>query len=223
MKAIGKGVRMKNIEKELKYELLKEDYIKFKSYLSEHGIKMINCCNQSNYYIDTNSFDFIRMFTSVRIRKIVGEPCCYEFTIKTPSSEEKEGNIKIKNEYTINLPEKVAEEVINNNCFVNHEAIFNELFNEANILMDLMELKIIGELCTRREFYLIDERYEPLNIDISTYFGKEDYEIEWETENAEKAEETILKIFGENDIKFLEKSTSKIGRFFNLYQQNKLD
>jgi uncharacterized protein YjbK len=41
-------------------------------------------------------------------------------------------------------------------------------------------------LKTVRYFYLIDNRFELINLDISTYLGKKDFEIEWETDNIKK-------------------------------------
>jgi uncharacterized protein YjbK len=206
------------VEKELKCVLSEDEYVRFRSFLKEKNIELQKSIFQINYYIDTNELLFSRKGISVRIRKIVGERNNYEFTMKTPSREFGGNGIKVKNEISIDLEEEVAEALLKYGKFIDYENIIKPVFEEAGVTVDFAMLSILGELKTTREFYLIDPRFEPLNIDISSYFDIIDYEIEWETDKVHEVAEIILGIFEKINIKLKDHAVSKIGRFFSAYR-----
>jgi uncharacterized protein YjbK len=208
------------VEKELKCILSEEEYLKFKKFLKENNIKLMKSISQINYYIETDELLFSQKGISVRIRKIVGDNEEFEFTMKTPSEELESNGIKIKNEISINLNKRVAEKLLKYGKFKDFENIIKPVIEEAKVQVDLNSMKIIGELKTTREFYLINPKFEPLNIDISSYFDVMDYEIEWETNSINEVTEIILEIFDKLSIQLKDNPLSKIGRFFSLYLKN---
>ncbi|WP_066498904.1 CYTH domain-containing protein [Abyssisolibacter fermentans] len=208
---------MKNVEKELKYQLSKEDFIIFKKFLIENEYLKLNSFTQINYYIDTEELIFKERDITIRIRKILADINKYEFTIKIPINKNYGENYKIKNEYNIILDEEIAINLINRDNFKDYERLFTDILKEIEFKIDLNKLKVIGQLNTKRELYIIDKNYEAINIDISSYLDEEDYEIEWETEKIDGAERIITDIFKKISIVPNSNCISKNTRFFDKY------
>ncbi|WDV47210.1 CYTH domain-containing protein [Clostridiaceae bacterium M8S5] len=209
---------MKSVEKELKYRLSQSDFIKFKEFLNNNKYIKVNSFIQINYYIDTKNFCFKEKDITVRIRKIIKDnDWSYEFTVKTPKGNNLNDYYKIKNEYTIILNSRIATNLITKNDFKKHKDIFSPIFNDMKLKVDLSKLNVLGELKTKRELYIIDKKYEPLNIDLNSYLKCEDYEIEWETEKISNAQKKIERIFYLLSIIPQNGCVSKNTRFFNKY------
>lgn len=208
---------MKIIEKELKYEISKEYFYKIKTYLEQKSITKKESVTQINFYIDTQYLSFKEKDITIRIRQIFDHEIKYEFTIKTPLSvTENSPHIKIKNEFSIGLDEEIAIKLIKSPNLSEYKSLLSNLFHEAKIVTNLEELKVLGNLKTVRDFYIIDNRYEPINLDLNTYLGKEDYEIEWETEFLEENLQILNDIFYELKVaNFKTIAKSKNFRFFN--------
>lgn len=208
---------MVNLERELKYSLEENEYYQFLKYLKDYKVKCNQSINQINYYIDTKGFEFYKSGITARIRKYIDINENYELTFKIPVHKEEKNNIKIKNEYNFHLEDRAAKNILNNNSFIEYEEKIINIFNEINIKAKVQDLFITGYLITERSFYTIDSRLKPINVDINNYFGKKDYEIEWELDEIDEARsiiETILKfqqIFSEKKI------LSKNKRFYNEY------
>ncbi len=210
-------IEVRKLEKELKYYLYKDDYCKFVDYLKDNNISQIQNVKQINYYIDTKNLSCYKNDITVRIRKIFNDIEKYELTIKTPVNSKEKSNIKIKNEININLDKMVAEDIIDNQNFKNYYNIFRDAFNEQNIEISVDSLIITGSLQTERQFYLLDNKIEPMNIDINEYFGIKDYEIEWELDKIEEAREIIENILNNLKISYDNNIISKNGRFYKKY------
>lgn len=208
---------MKNVEKELKYQLSKEDFTIFKKFLIENEYLKLSSFTQINYYIDTVGLFFKERDITIRIRKILQDTNKYEFTIKIPINENSGENYKIKNEYNIILDEEIAINLISRNNFKDYERLFTDILREIEFKIDISKLKVIGQLNTKRELYIIDKNYEAINIDISSYLDEEDYEIEWETDRIDGAERIITDIFKKISIVPNSNCISKNTRFFDKY------
>lgn len=199
-------------EKEFKFQLKKDDFSKLKFYIENTGYKKIGVINQVNFYIDTGEFDLRNLGMSLRVRHFIDDDN-FEFTLKLKKENAKEEvNLKIKEEFTVELKKEEAEDIIKNGRVKDYLYLFENRIEP--LLKDKVKdkLNILGHLTTERSNYNINER-SMLSFDKSMYLGKEDYELELETENIEKDKVFLEEIFKENSIKVCDKSKSKLKRF----------
>jgi uncharacterized protein YjbK len=212
---------MKNIEKELKYQLTKADFYKFKNFLDNNEVNRVSTFTQINYYFDTEELSLKDRDTTIRIRKIIEPLKKYELTLKTPLRKSNNSNIKIKNEFSLDLDEQIAECIITKGNFKNYYFLLNKILNEVKEEICPDKITLIGNLKTIREIYLLDYNYDPINIDISSYLGEEDYEIEWETDKVYEAANILVKILNKLEITVSNNTLSKNTRFINKYLEIK--
>jgi uncharacterized protein YjbK len=212
---------MKNIEKELKYQLTKADFYKFKNFLDNNEVNRVSTFTQINYYFDTEELSLKDRDTTIRIRKIIEPLKKYELTLKTPLRKSNNSNIKIKNEFSLDLDEQIAECIITKGNFKNYYFLLNQILNEVKEEICPDKITLIGNLKTIREIYLLDYNYDPINIDISSYLGEEDYEIEWETDKVYEAANILVKILNKLEITVSNNTLSKNTRFINKYLEIK--
>ncbi|MCR4944521.1 MAG: CYTH domain-containing protein, partial [Clostridium sp.] len=104
---------------------------------------------------------------------------CFKAKVKSNSLEEDE-DLKIKDELTIDLSKKEAEDILENKEIKKYIHLFEDKAEVLNEIAD--KLIVIGNLSTERKNYFINEE-AMISLDKSRYLGKEDYEIELETEN----------------------------------------
>lgn len=208
---------LKEVEKELKYQISRTDFEKFKEFLKKNKFKKISSLTQINYYIDTEDLLLRDRDITVRIRKIIEPLNKYELTLKIPLEKNVISNVKIKNEITLDLDKEVAENIIHNGSLLNYYYLFKSKFNILTNETCIERLKIIGSLKTIRELYLINENYEPINIDMNLYLDKQDYEIEWETDRICEVEKILMNYMEKLDISVNTNTLSKNCRFFNKY------
>lgn len=212
---------MKSIEKEIKYQLLREDFYKFRSFLDDNKYTKIRTVKQVNYYIDTEDLIFKNKHITARIRKIIDSvKNKYEFTIKAPCDDVYKQNIKINNEFSISLNQNIAEDIINKGELKQYIYLFGDVLTEYKNEIDLEKVRIIGQLETERVLYSIAPGYDPINIDTSYYLGEYDYEVEWETDNIDEAKKLLIAIFNDIGINTIDNDMSKNVRFFNKYLSN---
>jgi uncharacterized protein YjbK len=159
--------------------------------------------------------------TTIRIRKIIEPLKKYELTLKTPLRKSNNSNIKIKNEFSLDLDEQIAECIITKGNFKNYYFLLNQILNEVKEEICPDKITLIGNLKTIREIYLLDYNYDPINIDISSYLGEEDYEIEWETDKVYEAANILVKILNKLEITVSNNTLSKNTRFINKYLEIK--
>lgn len=204
---------MENLEKEIKYGLNRVDYLSLMDYFNREGMnKYVN--DQVNYYLDTNGMELVKLGISMRLRAI--DNTCYEFTIKSGGAEAK-SNVSIKKEFTVVVDREAFESLISGASIKE----FIKTSDQAGLYIKQLKLddsmldkvNIIGKLSTIRTFFELEKEIEPVNLDLSHYGEYEDYELEWETEQLEKAAQRINEIFKELSIKPLPEMISKRARF----------
>lgn len=215
-------IYMVSLEKELKYLLDMTEYNKFIKYLNDNKVKCDLNIMQVNYYIDTQEMDFLKNGITARIRRIIGSNGKYELTFKVPFCKEEKNNIKIKNEFNFELEKQSAENILKYNNFLLCKEKITDILNKFNVQANIEDLLIIGNLITERYFYSISNKLKPINIDISSYFDKRDYEIEWELEEIYEAQTIIEDIFKSLQISTSKKVLSKNNRFYNEYFERKI-
>lgn len=205
-------------EKEFKFQLSEKEFFKLKKYIDDSDYKKIEVVNQTNFYIDTEELALRSAGTTLRIRHFI-DTNTFEFTAKIRKDTGEEDNeLKIKEEITVDLPKKYAEDILNNNRIKEYLYLFeekSELFNSEDIRNRLV---ILGSLSTERSNYFINEE-TMISFDKSNYLGVEDYEIELETKNIDKDREFLKKIFEENEIEVFQENKSKVKRFIEILRK----
>lgn len=190
------------IEKEIKYLLSQEDFIKMEVYLKEYLKKRII---QSNFYFDSQNFDLKKKRITVRVRIFSNKKG--EITIKKGIKNNFTENIneaKIRIEETLPLPFKDIKNILK---FKNIDRFLDKYEKQkSNFKIDML-----GKLKTYRNIYNLFEG--ELFLDKSRYFKQTDYELEWEGNNLENANIHIKKIFSDLNIKPLLNKLSKSSRF----------
>ncbi|WP_026883338.1 CYTH domain-containing protein [Clostridium akagii] len=205
---------MENIEREIKYQLCKEDFVKFNNYLNKEHIFVSKGVHR-NYYIDSNDLYLKNKGVSVRIREIFNKR--YEYTVKM-TMKEVSGNIHIKKEYTIELEKTIAEKILFDGNLNSYEYLIEPIIKYVGGQTDTYKgLSIIGFMETERLFYLFGDEIDPINVDKSVYLGVDDYEIEWET-NSNSLYKLTNAINLLNIIP-LENHESKNARFLSVYKE----
>lgn len=131
---------------------------------------------QTNYYFDTKDYLLKRNKITLRIRQT---PVLWELTVKYPVKGEKK-LFSCKEEYTIHLTEQEGMEYLKEGK-IGKRDIITLLLKDKLSLDDSVEFYLLGELVTQRTNYLFYN--DVISLDKNNYNGKEDYEIEWETEN----------------------------------------
>jgi len=184
-----------NIEIEAKVLISQSDYEKAIVYYKDRIEKQYE---QTNYYIDSDSFMLKNQGIGLRIRVANNT---YTLTLKAPMAEG-----LLEKDQTINKQ-------IFNNC------IKNNVFPEGNIkeyiLMlgfDPSLLKVLAHLTTLRSD--VDDGIEgtKLSIDKNTYNGIVDYEIELEGNALEKTKKMLENICLECGVPYKDNPQSKQSR-----------
>ena len=179
------------IEIEAKALITKEDYEKLASLFKENKSYI-----QINYYIDTKNCDLRKKGLSLRVRF---KDKKFEMTVKVPRVE---GHIE-KNVY---ITEDEFEGINGQTSFPENE--IKKYIEEEGIDTSALYIKTV--LTTKR----IDAEYEggELAIDLNTYSGITDYEVELEHKDMATAEMYLRKLFEENNIPLKFNKKSKIRR-----------
>lgn len=204
---------MEILEKEIKRILTQKDYQTLLDYFSSHCMNQ-HTDEQTNYYIDISDQSMLQSGVSLRIRSINHRT--YEFTVKSGTAVHQDG-VSIKREFTIQLAKDVAEQLLSGNSiydFIRNQPVLYQHINELGLSPEeLLQLHILGELATQRHYFKIAENLEEVNLDYSRYFGQVDYELEWETENLELANDKLVQIFEQLNIHANQEVLSKRARF----------
>nr|WP_278280940.1 CYTH domain-containing protein [Clostridium sp. DSM 8431] len=123
----------------------------------------------------------------------------------------------MKDELTIDLSKKEAEDILENKEIKKYIHLFEDKAEVLNEIAD--KLIVIGNLSTERTNYFINEE-AMISLDKSRYLGKEDYEIELETENIEADRKFLNNLFCENNIEVFGENKSKLKRFIEVLMKN---
>lgn len=208
-----KGVKrsLKNIERELKYLIDKQRFRRLYKYLCKHAT-LDSVTRQVNHYLDTESFSLQNNKISVRIRT---KKDYAELTCKMAKpSQAKIRDFMQSDEYTKPLSLNQAYKFLKKGLPAD---ILQDLIPQYEILNDGFDKLIChGRLRTTRLEFIIDKTIEPLLLDINRYLGTFDYELEWETDNLDKARALLYKLFSSAGITFdhIPKVMTKRRRYF---------
>lgn len=206
---------MKVLESEIKYQLYKDDFYKFKEYIN-NSYSLHSTVNQVNYYIDNNEFELKNNGISFRIRN--KNVAYFEFTIKI-DKKNTESNIHIKDEYTTKLATSIARDIIDTNNILPIIKIIKDKYNFSNTILNFNNLSILGSLSTCRTNYKFKDDIF-FTLDINTYLETIDYELEVESDigSIVNLNNEILDIFLKLNIEPISNFDSKSKRFKNEYQ-----
>ena len=160
------------IENEFKLMLTKEQYEKIFSAFSCDGTWDKEIL-QTNHYFDTDDLELSACRITVRVREIDGE---YFLQMKLPTDREF-SRIEIEQKLP-GLPEN----------------IWGPALSAFSGVDGLPSVKRLGKLFTKRSVKLFNGA--ELDLDMSEYFDKRDYEVEIEFTDEEKARELLEKIRG---------------------------
>lgn len=171
----------KELEIEFKNMLTKEEY---QQLLSRFGFSYQEAKVQVNHYFDTADGQLRIQKCALRIRQ---KDKRIECTLKTPAPE---GNYEITDELT----EDQAAAMLNGEGFFAPEV--TETLKSLGV--NPADLQPFGTLTTRR----LETSHEEglLVFDHSEYGTEEDYELEYETENASKGKQRFEQFLKEHHI-----------------------
>lgn len=189
----------KELEIEFKNMLEKEEY---EQLAAHYGFSAADAKTQENFYFDTPDFQLKNLNCALRIRK---KTAGFECTLKTPAAQ---GNF----ETTDALTAVQAEAMLAGKSFEAPEV--------SAALTDLsvspLDLHLIGALKTHR--MELKTAGGLLVLDHSEYAGKEDYEIEFEVEDASAGEKQFCALLENHGIP-LRHADKKIARFIAAAEQ----
>lgn len=178
--------------------------IEFKNLLTqEHFKKLINFfqpdsfVSQENYYFDTALFELKKQASALRIREKNQK---FELTLKQPS----EVGLLESNQL---ITKQFAEAFIQNGSFPTGS--IQELIVQAGL--DPKAFTCFGSLRTERAE--IEYHGGIIVLDHSFYAGKEDYELEYEVEDAQLGKKIFMELLEKLEIP-LQKTENKIKRFY---------
>lgn len=187
----------RNIEIEFKNMLNKENFIKLQKYFK---INEQDFLIQINHYFDTDGLSLGQKKAALRIREKGGR---FELTLKKIAEA---GVLEINQ----SISDEKAKAMIGENSFPSGE-VKDEL-----ILMDVKpeSLEYKGMLQTRRA--QVPYKKGLIMLDHSTYFGREDFEIEYEVDELHtmSGKNDFFQLLNELNIPKVH-ADNKIKRFFN--------
>jgi len=201
------------IEKELKYQLTNQNYMKLKEYLKSK-VSTHQVTNHRNYYLETERFELRKNGVSLRFR-VKADNSVY-ITLKRRKNA-LGNNVHIKDEHTMRLMSLSSQDQGAHASWLQNKEVRAFLESQISDSDILKKIRLIGCLETERLHFELFSDIEPLLLDRSNYLDKEDYEIEWETEFIERASSYLEDIFNVLDIEAIENTDAKSRRFFREY------
>jgi uncharacterized protein YjbK len=183
------------LEIEFKNMLTKKEYVKL---LKEFSINDNDIITQINYYLDSPQFSLMKAKCALRVREKNGN---YKLTLKQPV---KEGILE-----TNQLISKAEFSLIKEIGPIPDGAV-KEVLMQIGIPLD--DITFLGELKTNRVSFPYKDGI--LFLDHSSYFNKEDYELEYEVENRAIGNKVFLALLNSYHIP-VRNTDNKISRFFS--------
>ena len=177
-----------NVEIEYKVLVNKEDFNKLDKIFEHTNGKMYI---QENTYFETPSFLLKSNHLSLRIRHIENRKC-YVATLK---EKIKDGHNEYEYEVNDNNKNSFPKEIL-------------DVLSKYNI--NIEEVSEIAKLKTIRKEYQYENGL--LCLDHNFYYGKEDFEIEFECNDLEYGKQIVNKLLNELNIVFEKSKKSKIYR-----------
>lgn len=181
--------------------LTKSDFHKL---IKEFNLGNENFNKQVNFYFDTYNFVLKQHNAALRIREKNGQ---YELTLKEPLGQ---GLL----ETTDVLEPCIAEDLINGRNIIPDGDVCIQL---QKYPLQPEKIRLFGSLETERA----EINYESglLVFDKSSYFGKEDYEIEYEVTDIDAGKASFLSLLNRYDIPIIP-AENKIIRFYKEKQKH---
>ena len=200
---------MSFIETEIKYLLSKENFRCLYNHLKQY-YKNPSLIRQVNYYFDSADLYMQQHRINIRIRFIKGMS---ELTCKIPIDDSTQDNIQNSYEYNVTITREEALGYIKNGLsslsLLEH---FGDMFKHHDLVAD--DTICYGHLRTARIHFSIQDNLAPLLLDINTYLGIFDYELEWELTEVEAANEILQGLFETLTISPIGQMEPKRKRFF---------
>jgi uncharacterized protein YjbK len=204
------------LEKELKYELSKKDYLRLVKTLEPKVYKHLDLVN---YYFDDPDLSLRKSKFGLRIRVVDGKK--FFFTLKYPAKmpENFPRALKIRHEHEVPLPAKTAKSLLKGDktimdLNVAPVRILKKHFPKGS----LSRVRPLGVIQTRRTVVPIKPKFE-LEIDSFKMFGKRFYELEVETSQPTKIDKQIRLLFKSHRIHYQPLTRSKLGRFLQEWKR----
>ena len=188
------------IEIEFKNMLTKTTFDKL---INGFNLKKKDFKTQVNYYIDTYDFILKKYNAALRIREKNGQ---YELTLKEPLGQ---GLL----ETTDLLEPAQAEDLIKGELMIPKGDVSTQL---QKYPLKLEEIHLFGSLKTERAE--VQYKVGLLVFDKSSYFGKDDYEVEYEVTDIDAGKAAFLSLLNQYEIPIIP-AENKIVRFFKERQK----
>jgi uncharacterized protein YjbK len=183
-----------HIEIEYKNLLTKEN---FERLMQHFDITQNDFFSQQNHYFDTDNFDLKNQSSALRIREKNG---CFELTLKQPAAQG-----KLETNQMISLKE--AKSFLNEGLFP--AGAVQGIIRQAGL--NPLDFTCFGTLQTDRAE--VNYLGGLIVLDHSFYVGKEDYELEYEVEDAGIGQKIFIELLETLEIP-LQKTENKVKRFF---------
>jgi uncharacterized protein YjbK len=203
-----------NIETELKYLLNRESFHSLYRYLRQKKYKC-KLTRQVNYYFLAPDYPPSLGLFSTRIRFIQdARKGKWELTCKVSLGESVEGSVQNSYEYNAHISHENALNYISHGL---PEQVQKELLGDLNEIhgIPMMDFHCIGHLRTSRFSFGVRDDLPPILLDVNSYLGVFDYEIEWELKETDKADTLLQGIFNELEIQPAARMMPKVRRFYD--------
>ena len=214
------------LEKELKYELSKENYLKLIRSLKKNPPQrskpeLAHTLKLTNYYFDDSDLRLRKRKFALRIR-IVDKKLVY-FTLKYPAKMPRRvpRALKVRVEHEVRIPMKVALNLLKKNKKITDVNAIPVRILQRNFSKDsLSNVHPLGRIETKRTVVPLTKTFE-LEIDHFQMFGNHFYEVEVETHQPKKIDKAIKELFETYDIPYLPLTRSKFGRFIEEWKRRR--
>ncbi len=168
-------------------------------------LKGCDSFKQTNYYFDTENFDYFDSKTVIRIR-VIDET--YELTVKTKNPDNCAAGVIAMDEKNNPIDKEKGRALI-----LGESDIMEHL--PADVLVSKNRLSCVGLITTIRKKICITEGLPMAELDKSIYVNTTDYELEWEiSENEYNKAIEMLRLKGIL-LKDRKKGLSKYGRLID--------
>ena len=207
------------LEKELKYELSKSDYLKLIRVLKPKSKKRLQL---TNYYFDDSSLTLRKKKYALRIRiSHNGTKETVLFTLKYPGKQPKNAPraLKVRVEHEVLINRDVAKRILNKRGRISDVdlapmRILRRHFTKS----ELSKVRPLGLIQTRRTVVPLPGKLE-LEIDRCKVFDKKFYEVEVETSSPRRADREIKILLESHGIPYLPITRSKFARFLGEWKR----
>jgi uncharacterized protein YjbK len=204
------------LEKELKYELSKADYLKLVRALRPKRREKLKLVN---YYFDDSELRLRKKRYALRIRIINNRKVLFtlKYPAKTPRSSPTA--LKIRIEHEVEIPLKDARQLLGQNMkILEIDAEPIRILRRKFTKEILTKVKPLGLVETDRTVVPMPKKLE-LEIDSCRMFNKKFYELEIETNAPKRADRQVRELLADHGIPYQPLTRSKFGRFIEEWKR----